>query len=219
MGSEKKDWRGHIDVTDIDPRLMIQTAYNGSRPQGLGLLHYVPGDLDEATLDEIMERAEKDDPRGHVHIDYLRGRSMKFHIWNDRDAGRRYFNLDWYDHGRAATADLLSRVGLPDVEAKIEQATREKDDLAREWDERQTAAARSLITIAASGDEFFGNQQGEVFANYHRLPEGDPIKEAWTHGYETAILNGWIAYVEERRAYTLTPAGRLALQEAGDGKA
>jgi hypothetical protein len=127
----KPELRGWIDVTEIDPRRFIQIAYSGSAPQGLGFLHHEPGGLDEETLDKILNSSR----RGRIDIDYLNGRSMKFNLIEYE--GRRYFDPDWYDHGRESTKHLVREAGLPDVEARIQKAEAEKEELKREWEQAE----------------------------------------------------------------------------------
>ena len=199
-------YRGYIDVTEIDPRLLVQVAFSGSRPQGLGFLHHRPGGLDEATLNEIIERSQTETRKGEIHLDYLHGRSMKFHVCVDQDTGKRYIDLDWYDHGREATKHLVRECGLPDVETRIANAETEKAQEAREYEERQEKAARSFIAILLRmGGVASSNKT--PFAEYYRLPDGDPISEAWMYGRERAVKNGWVTVSQDWREYALTEAG------------
>jgi len=123
------DTRGQFDVTDVDLRTLIKAAFDLSRPQGLGFLHHSPNGLTEAELDAIMSNA---DERG-LSLDYVRGRSLKFHVNRDRETGRSYVRLDWYDHSRAATEQLMRDVGLADVETKIEEVRRGRAEQEAEY--------------------------------------------------------------------------------------
>jgi|HubBroStandDraft_6_1064221.scaffolds.fasta_scaffold248888_1 hypothetical protein len=203
------DLRGYIDVTEIDPRLLVQVAYSGSRPQGLGFLHARPGGLDEATLNAIMEDAEKSFPRpGEINLDYLHGRSMKFHVRVVDE--RKYIDLDWYDHGREATKHLVRECGLPDVEAKISKAEAEKAEQAREWQAKQARAARAFVKLVADrGGRILRTE--EPIKNYYLLPENDPVGEAVSYGREPAIKAGWISTDETWSQYSLTPLGRAQI--------
>lgn len=208
------DFRGYIEVTEIDPRLLVQVAYSGSRPQGLGFLHARPGGLDEATLNAIIERSQKGTRPGEISLDYLHGRSMKFDVRVDVETNKRYIDLDWYDHGREATKHLVRECGLPEVEARIAKAEAEKDEKQREWEARQESAARGLVkALAERGGR--ASSHDEPFASYYRLSEGDPVGEAWTYGREPAVERGWVSVDREWREYTLTDAGRaLSMEQA-----
>lgn len=203
--------QGYIDVTEIDPRLLVQVAYSGSRPQGLGFLHAKPGGLDEATLDSIIKSANESTYRpGEIDLDYLHGRSMKFHVRVHE--GRRYIDLDWYDHGREATKHLVRECGLPDVEARIAKAEAEKDEKERQWQARQDNAARSLVRILSERGGR-ANALEEPFKTYFSRPEGDALGEAWTYGRQPAVKAGWVATDRDWREYTLTDKGRALLVE------
>lgn len=135
------DTRDLIEVTEVDSRLIIQVAYSGSRPQGLGFLHVRPGGLDEKTLNEIIARSHTEIRKGEVHLDYLHGRSMQFHIRVDSETGKKYVGLDWYDHSREATKHLVRECGVPDVEARIAAAEAGKAEQEREWAEQKEREA------------------------------------------------------------------------------
>jgi hypothetical protein len=136
--SMKLYWRGYIDITDVDLRTLVKIAYSMSQPHGLGAIHYKPGELADEQLDKIMEQAAQ--CNGALRIDYLKGRSMKFNVYVDEDTQRRYFNLDWYDHGRLATAELLRDAKVPNIEDKLKRAADEKDEPEAERRVRQESS-------------------------------------------------------------------------------
>lgn len=203
------DLRGYIDVTEIDPRLLVQVAYSGSRPQGLGYLHAKGGGLDEETLNAIIARSEGEYRKGEINLDYVHGRSMKFHVRFEN--GRRYLDLDWYDHGREATKRLLRECQLPDVEARITKAEAEKDEKDREYDARQDKAARLLVGMVA---ERGGRAARDDFGKTYEMPENSPIVEALYYGVERASANGWITLSKGCREYSLTEAGKSLMTVA-----
>ena len=207
-----KDFRGYIDVTEIDPRLLVQVAFSGSRPQGMGFLHHRPGGLDEETLNEIMKSSESGYRKGEIDLDYVHGRSMKFHVRFDPDTGKRYIDLDWYDHGREATKHLVRECNLPDVEARIAKAEAEKAEKEREWEERQDRAARILVRLMGERGGR-ANAKEPPFSTYYSLPEDDPVSEAWSYGRNPAVKAGWVKVDAEWREYTLTDAGRALLTQ------
>ena len=79
-----------IDVSHLDVRKLVRAAYDNSRPQGLGFLHAKDGTLTDEEVDEIVQSD------GTASMDYVNGRSCKFHIYADGD--QRYINKSWYDH-------------------------------------------------------------------------------------------------------------------------
>jgi hypothetical protein len=209
------DLRGYIDVTEIDPRLLVQAAYSGSIPKGLGFLHHRDGGLDEETLNEIIRRSEEGamgtPRRGEINLDYVHGRAMKFHV-RVQD-GRRFIDIDWFDHGREATKHLVRECQLPDVEARIAKAEAEKAELAREHQARLEKGARFLIGILAEKGGR-ARRDEEPLDGAHRLRDGDPALEAMYYGVERALEHGWITVSEDCREYTLTQAGRSLLSVA-----
>ena len=207
MSEKARDWRGHIDVTDIDPRLLIQTAYMGSRPQGLGFLHHKPGGLSEDELSAIMERSENaasDYNRGSIHIDYLNGRSMKFNVRFDRKTGRRYIDLDWYDHGRSATEHLLREVGLSDVDKAIAKAAAEKEELKREWRAEQEAGAKVAVSFLVEQGGQASSSHPAITAWLKEVGEGPSYH--LQRGLDAARELGLIQWRDGE--YALTDAGR-----------
>lgn len=118
---------GYIDITELDERALIRAAYAASVPMGLGFLHARDGELDEETVEAILNHARKF-RGGLINMDYVHGRAVK--LWVREDNGRRYVQLNWFDHGREAMAEMLRTLGLPDVEARIEKARAEEDDAA-----------------------------------------------------------------------------------------
>ena len=105
------DLTDKIDVTGSDPRELIKAAYALSKPQGLGFLHAREGELDDATVDEILGHE-----RGFLGViakmDYVHGRSCKFTIWRDQETERLYIRNWWYDHDESQLEQLLARCGI-----------------------------------------------------------------------------------------------------------
>ena len=118
---------GHIDITELDERALIRAAYAASVPLGLGFPHARDGELDEETVDAILNHARKFH-EGAINMDYVHGRAVKLRVRQEH--GRRYVLLNWYDHGPEAMVQMLRTLGLPDVEARIEKARAEEDDAA-----------------------------------------------------------------------------------------
>lgn len=128
---------GMIEVTGVPLEALVRAAYNPSRPQGMGHLHYQPGDLTEAEVAAIVERGKNSVSRMPISMDYVKGRSCKFNVWEH--GGRLWINSNWYDHSSEDLRNLLQAVGLsPDLvnKAKAERA---------EYEDRCLAAALTFL--------------------------------------------------------------------------
>jgi hypothetical protein len=102
---------GMIEVTGVDLAALVRAAYAPSRQQGLGHLdtNGRSSGLSDEVVSEILERGRADRMNA-FSIDYLNGRSVKFHV---RKSGDRLFILNsWYDHSDAELVSLLEQVGL-----------------------------------------------------------------------------------------------------------
>lgn len=129
--NEKRDWRGYIDVTAIEPETLIRNAYELSKPQGLGFLHAKDGPLSDDEISAIMERYAG---RKVIHTDYVNGRAMKFSINTDPDTNSRYIGSKWYDHSEWHVLELLRMSGHPEPEAALARANAENEILAAEYE-------------------------------------------------------------------------------------
>jgi len=49
---------------------VLAALYNNAKPQGLGMLHYIPEDMTKEEAAKILEE-------GQTYFDYLKGRVMK----------------------------------------------------------------------------------------------------------------------------------------------
>lgn len=67
-----------IDISGLDKAEVLAALYNNSRPPGMGMLHYVPGDL---PIEEA--RAYLADRVGFEGAEYLKGRVIKTNISGD----------------------------------------------------------------------------------------------------------------------------------------
>lgn len=101
-----------IDVTGASLEALIRSVFNLSRPQGLGFIHHREGDITEDEIADILKRGNDRIP---VRMDYVRGRSCKFTVWQDGD--RRYIRDSWYDHGPDQFDQLLRDVGITKIAA------------------------------------------------------------------------------------------------------
>lgn len=96
---------GMIDITGFDKVKLVQEAYNLSKPQGMGYLHYSPGNLAQEQVERIAMAP------GGISMDYVQGRAVKLHVF-ERD-GRSYIRSEWFDHSAEQLRDLLRAIGLP----------------------------------------------------------------------------------------------------------
>lgn len=100
--------QGWIDFGAVDPANLIRLLHELSSAQGLGFLHDSSAPLTDEDLKYSLDQLESE---GRVHLDYVRGRSVKksIHKHNGhylvREGG-------WYDHRDAEFNELLARFGL-----------------------------------------------------------------------------------------------------------
>ena len=93
-----------IEITGVDLRKFIADVYALSTPQGLGLLHFKAGPLNDGTIDTIIQNG---DERVPVRMDYVGGRACKMTV--RRDGNKLFINDSWYDHGTDQLRELLRR--------------------------------------------------------------------------------------------------------------
>jgi len=95
---------------NVDMRLLIKTVYDLSKPQGLGFMHYNENDaLTDEECDKIIDTF-KDDKRLALSLDYLKGRSCKFHVNRIKDSDELEIYDKWYDHNDEQLATLLQKI-------------------------------------------------------------------------------------------------------------
>lgn len=97
----------HVVIPQDKILAFIRKAYAMSKPQGMGFLHFEEGELSDADLLNIMEHAQC----GSIHLDYVKGRSVKLFLQRDKgskDYSFGYFQPDpWYDHSMEQFEELL----------------------------------------------------------------------------------------------------------------
>ena len=94
-----------IEITGCSLTDVVQAAYDLSRPQGLGFLHYTPEPL---SGEEALQYVDDTSPCP-VCLDYVKGRACKLTV--HKDDGRLFIREPWYDHTDAQLAELLKRIG------------------------------------------------------------------------------------------------------------
>jgi hypothetical protein len=76
--------------------MVLTVLYNASRPQGLGIRHYVTGDMSIEEAEKILANY----PDGY--FDYLRGRVMKMRLGQPGTIIEADFRLYDRDNGEGA---------------------------------------------------------------------------------------------------------------------
>lgn len=96
-----------IDVSEAKNEDLVRAAYDLSKPQGMGIIHYRSGGLTDDEVDIILSNQ-----RNNIvaSMDYINGRSCKFTIFKKDD--KRYIRDRWYDHTEEDLAELLRRCGV-----------------------------------------------------------------------------------------------------------
>lgn len=98
---------GMIDITGADLVQVAKIAYDLSKPQGMGFMHFQPGPLDAETAQQIVS-ARTRDPGVALSMDYVHGRACKFVVFRDGD--KLSVRDSWYDHTPEQHAELVRRI-------------------------------------------------------------------------------------------------------------
>ncbi len=85
---------------------LVKTAYELSRPQGLGFLSFEPGPLSDGDAESLVLK----EGCLAVDLDYVYGRSCKLHV--RRENGNLVFPDRWHDHTDKEYDTLLKEVGV-----------------------------------------------------------------------------------------------------------
>ena len=112
--------QGEIDVSGIDPAVLLAALYNRSfvNPSGLGVLQEVPGDMTLAEAQEYIGGKVEADYSGNAlmrngsrYFDYLRGRVMKVEI-NGKALNPDMYDRDLGEGAAQRVVDALSQKAL-----------------------------------------------------------------------------------------------------------
>lgn len=96
-----------FDESKLDA--VIRAAYDLSRPQGMGYLHFQEGPLPDDVLTQIKATAHS---RIVASMDYVRGRAVKQGVYRSDD-GLLYIEADrWFDHSIDDLRELAKRAEL-----------------------------------------------------------------------------------------------------------
>lgn len=96
-----------VDAAKIDD--IIKEAYNLSRPQGMGYLHFKDGELPDDELQHIKETIRHQGTT-YLSMDYILGRAVKLTIY--QELSHFYIQNSWYDHSEDDLQELLNRIGV-----------------------------------------------------------------------------------------------------------
>jgi len=124
-----------IDIAGLDKARVLCALYDAAKPQGMGRLHYVPGDLSIADAARIITRGderidygvpprnvpEDDRPRmagfsRPLSFDYLMGRVLKVDISGDTFSAWGYDRDNGEGAAHTAIERLRQRLELERVE-------------------------------------------------------------------------------------------------------
>lgn len=97
-----------INITGCDLHTLIKEAYNLSKPQGLGFMHFDPAPL---TDDEILAILMRGTSRCPVNMDYVKGRAVKLNVFINEE-NQLSIHDSWYDHNDIQLDTLLQRIGI-----------------------------------------------------------------------------------------------------------
>ena len=91
-----------MDISKLSKAKVLATLYNGSKPQGMGFLHFNPVGMTEEQAQELLDS-------GQTYFDYVQGRVMKI------DLSSNELNTDLYnrDNGEGAAEARISK--LPNI--------------------------------------------------------------------------------------------------------
>lgn len=164
---------GMIEVTGVPLADLVRAAYYPSKPLGLGVFHFQPGDLSDEDVAAIIE-CGKGDRMCAVSMDYVRGRSCKFTV-SRADGGKLFIKSRWYDHSDEDIRNLLLRVGLsPDL---LTKARAEEDAYERE------CMAEALSFLMTRDGSFADKRQNElpekVSVGLYMAQEKGLVKMEW----------------------------------------
>jgi hypothetical protein len=80
-----------VNIKGLDKIEVLDALYQASHPQGMGMMHYVPGGLSDE--DKVSIATEFDNSGKFPYIDYLNGRVMKVDL-NGEEFDERLFDRD-----------------------------------------------------------------------------------------------------------------------------
>lgn len=99
-----------IDITGVNLVEFVKKAYELSRPQGMGYLHFTQDPLSDDEANYIISKSQNE--RFAVDMDYVKGRAVKMGVRRTivDDSVRLEIRDKWYDHTEEQLLDLLTAV-------------------------------------------------------------------------------------------------------------
>lgn len=94
-----------IDIKSVSKAKVLAALYNASRPQGMGFVHYGPGDMTEEQAAELLSK--------NTYFDYLQGRVMKVDLSGDTLETRLYDRDNGPGAAERAIKHLIATTGVP----------------------------------------------------------------------------------------------------------
>lgn len=92
-----------IDISKLDKADVLRVLYNNARPQGMGYLHFVPGDMSKEEARLIIKS-------GQTYFDYLKGRVMKVNLSGSTFDPWLYDRDNGYEAAANAIADITEEL-------------------------------------------------------------------------------------------------------------
>lgn len=95
---------------NIDMIALIKKVYELSVPLGMGFLHFMSAPMTDEHAKEILSCQSEGFSGCILSLDYIQGRSCKFHVYKEKDG--LYINDSWYDHTDAQFNELLKTFNI-----------------------------------------------------------------------------------------------------------
>ena len=195
------DWRGYVDVTDVPLARLVVEAFSLSLPVGRG---YEAAFMKTLSEEEAVQSIQRQTDLASV--DYIHGRAIKLLVKFDRSTGRSYLPVEWPYHSREQLSRLLERVGLPNVQLSVSEAS--ESSLNRQIEREDSARRRDLIVLVELAERMGRSCCDRV----HIDPTSVWGIAAMPHLLH-AVRQGW-ANTTDYKSFSLTDAGRKICAQA-----
>lgn len=175
-----------IDISDLNKADVLQALYMNAKTQGMGRLHYIPGDrLSQSELAKYLSQG---------YIDYLKGRVMKIDLSGNTIDTRLYDRDNGPDAAERAIAQLRSQ--QTSAGSSSETASTESEVL--------TLPSVQVLKqrLAAHGFDHFEEktQIAEKLGGQKKVPMGVAVAvELALHDYAQNLQNPMIAFMMQMR--------------------
>ncbi len=88
-----------INIKGLNKAKVLAELYNSSKPLGMGILQYVPGNMSESEAAELLKKS--------TYFDYLKGRVMKVDLSSDEGFEEYLYDRD---NGIGAAQRAIDRI-------------------------------------------------------------------------------------------------------------